>query len=81
MSQAWLFLGVAIRMAQDLGLHRSVDKFPAVASNLFSPGEKEARNRVWWGCVILDKYVLATCVSAFANPLSDTSLRTLADRA
>ncbi|KAG8835837.1 hypothetical protein FRC17_000801 [Serendipita sp. 399] len=57
MSQAWLFLGVAIRMAQDLGLHRSVDKFHAAASNLFPANEKEARNRVWWCCVILDRYI------------------------
>jgi hypothetical protein len=56
MSQAWLFLGVAIRMAQDLGLHRSVDKFHAVASHLFPTAEKEARNRVWWGCVIMDRW-------------------------
>ena len=55
MSQAWLFLGVAIRMAQDLGLHRSVDKFHAVAANLFLPAEKEARNRVWACCLVLDR--------------------------
>ncbi|CAG7850422.1 SubName: Full=Uncharacterized protein {ECO:0000313/EMBL:CCA69624.1} [Serendipita indica DSM 11827] len=57
MSQAWLFLGVAIRMAQDLGLHRSVDKFHTIAANLFAAQEKEARNRVWWCCVVLDRYV------------------------
>ncbi|KIM22896.1 hypothetical protein M408DRAFT_28343 [Serendipita vermifera MAFF 305830] len=55
MSQAWLFLGVAIRMAQDLGLHRSVDKFHTVAANLFPPAEKEARNRVWGCCLVLDR--------------------------
>ncbi|KAG8837598.1 hypothetical protein FRC18_008823 [Serendipita sp. 400] len=57
MSQAWLFLGVAIRMAQDLGLHRSVDKFHTIASNMFSATEKEARNRMWWCCVVLDRYI------------------------
>ncbi|PVG01630.1 hypothetical protein CPB86DRAFT_871039 [Serendipita vermifera] len=56
MSQAWLFLGVAIRMAQDLGLHRSVDKFHTAAANLFPPTEKECRNRAWWCCVLLDRY-------------------------
>jgi hypothetical protein len=67
MSQAWLFLGVAIRMAQDLGLHRSVDKFHAVASHLFLTAEKEARNRVWWGCVIMDRWE--------SNPMNSSCTR------
>ncbi|KAK4053492.1 hypothetical protein OIV83_001659 [Microbotryomycetes sp. JL201] len=55
MSASWLFTGMAIRMAQDLGLFRDVEKWFLPVSK-FSHEEKQTRKRVWWGCIILDRY-------------------------
>ncbi|KAH9813684.1 fungal-specific transcription factor domain-containing protein [Melampsora americana] len=56
MSDSWLYTGVAIRMAQDMGLFREIAKW-YVPANQFTSEEKQTRKRVWWACVILDKYV------------------------
>ncbi|KAK9723081.1 hypothetical protein K7432_002140 [Basidiobolus ranarum] len=45
----WLFLGMAVRMAQDLGLHRNIE------SDSLDPIEKQNRKLAWWGCVIFDR--------------------------
>lgn len=55
MSASWLFTGMAIRMAQDLGLFRDVEKW-FLPVQQFSHEEKQTRKRVWWGCIILDRY-------------------------
>lgn len=57
MAQAWLYIGMAVRMAQDLGLHKAADKWVNVGKTLFTPDELQERRRVWYGCVIMDKYV------------------------
>ncbi|GJE90761.1 GAL4 and fungal-specific transcription factor domain-containing protein [Phanerochaete sordida] len=50
LSALWVRLGCAIRMAQDLGLHRA----EAVKQNI------ELRRRLWVICVILDRWVGVT---------------------
>ncbi|KAJ1300916.1 hypothetical protein OPQ81_003341 [Rhizoctonia solani] len=57
MAQAWLYVGMSVRMAQDLGLHRSIDKWQAAGANTFSAAEKQTRRCIWFGCVVMDKYV------------------------
>ncbi|KAF8153056.1 fungal-specific transcription factor domain-containing protein [Crassisporium funariophilum] len=59
MAQAWTYIGMAIRMAQDLGLHRSADGWERVGlgGRLFNEWELNERKRIWFGCVIMDKYV------------------------
>ncbi|KAH9474654.1 Nitrogen assimilation transcription factor nit-4 [Psilocybe cubensis] len=59
MAQAWTYIGMAIRMAQDLGMHRSADGWERVGlgGRLFSEWELNERKRIWFGCVIMDKYV------------------------
>ena len=49
--------GMAIRMAQDLGLFRDVEKW-FVPIQRFSHEEKQTRKRVWWACVILGGFSL-----------------------
>ncbi|OZJ02651.1 hypothetical protein BZG36_04409 [Bifiguratus adelaidae] len=56
----WLTSGLAIRMAQDLGLHRSASRFK------MSKEEEETRRRVWWACYCLDRW---TCAS-LGRPLA-----------
>ncbi|KIK93663.1 hypothetical protein PAXRUDRAFT_144589 [Paxillus rubicundulus Ve08.2h10] len=58
MAQAWAYIGMAVRMAQDLGMHRAADGWARVdVGRLFGARELQERRRIWWGCVILDGYV------------------------
>ncbi|KAI6002044.1 fungal-specific transcription factor domain-containing protein [Pisolithus albus] len=58
MAQAWMYTGMAVRMAQDLGMHRSADGWArANLGRLFSDCELRERRRIWWGCVVLDAYI------------------------
>ncbi|KAH6910608.1 fungal-specific transcription factor domain-containing protein [Coprinopsis sp. MPI-PUGE-AT-0042] len=59
MAQAWTYIGMAIRMAQDLGMHRSAEGWARVGlgGRLFSESELQERKRIWYGCVIMDKYI------------------------
>lgn len=57
MAQAWLYVGMAVRMAQDLGIHKSADRWQHVGNSLFTHVELQERRRIWYGCVIMDKYV------------------------
>ncbi|KAI8098493.1 fungal-specific transcription factor domain-containing protein, partial [Halteromyces radiatus] len=54
MTGSWLINGAAIRMAQDLGLHRSTETWQ------ITEGEKETRRRVWWAVYIMDKWSAAS---------------------
>ncbi|KAG1752093.1 fungal-specific transcription factor domain-containing protein [Suillus lakei] len=58
MAQAWVYTGMAVRMAQDLGMHRAADGWArADVGRLFGQRELQERRRIWWGCVVLDGYV------------------------
>ncbi|TRM66968.1 fungal-specific transcription factor domain-containing protein [Schizophyllum amplum] len=61
MAEAWTYVGMAVRMAQDLGMHRSADGWSRtrLGGKLFSEEELSERKRIWYGCVIMDKYVSA----------------------
>lgn len=48
--EAWAVHGLAVKAAFQLGLHSSE------ASQAFPPLEREIRKRVWFGCVVLDRY-------------------------
>ena len=53
-SKTWNVLGVAIRMSQDLGLHRKMQS--DVHNN---QSDTEIRRRVFGGCVVADRWVSA----------------------
>lgn len=59
MAQAWIYIGMAIRMAQDLGMHRKADGWARVGlgGKLFSDWELNERRRIWYACLLMDKYV------------------------
>ncbi|KAI8991577.1 fungal-specific transcription factor domain-containing protein, partial [Mycotypha africana] len=52
--RAWLYSGMAFRMAQDLGLNRNCDNW----SNI-TPEERERRKRVFWCCYMVDRIISA----------------------
>ncbi|KAG8967666.1 hypothetical protein FRC03_009503 [Tulasnella sp. 419] len=60
MSMAWTCVGLAIRMAQDLGLHRNIDKWDGdFVRKQFGNAEryeeeKMVRGRVWHSCCRMD---------------------------
>lgn len=83
MAQAWLYIGMAVRMAQDLGLHKNADKWSNVGKVLFTNDELQERRRIWYGCVMMDKFVSAYIgMSRFAARLapSRSSVRLIALR-
>ncbi|KAI8143193.1 fungal-specific transcription factor domain-containing protein [Fennellomyces sp. T-0311] len=49
----WYITGTAIRMAQDLGLHRSSTRW------LLPESEIELRRRIWYAVYIMDKWIAA----------------------
>ncbi|EJD05321.1 uncharacterized protein FOMMEDRAFT_131881 [Fomitiporia mediterranea MF3/22] len=59
MAQSWLYIGMAVRMAQDLGMHRSSDGWSRDGEPIFTALEQQIRKRIWYACVIMDKYVSA----------------------
>ncbi|KAI9363282.1 fungal-specific transcription factor domain-containing protein [Pilaira anomala] len=52
-ARAWLYSGMAFRMAQDLGLHRNCDHWN------IPPDECERRKRVFWCCFVVDRLASA----------------------
>ncbi|KAG8904867.1 hypothetical protein FRB99_001034 [Tulasnella sp. 403] len=57
MAQAWLYVGLAVRVAQDLGMHRSLAKWKLSNHVQFTPEERETRSRIWHACMRMDRYV------------------------
>ncbi|KAK9718731.1 hypothetical protein K7432_005276 [Basidiobolus ranarum] len=50
--KSWIYSGMAIRLAEDLGLHRNPDSWQ---TQRLSNSVRETRKRVWWACYILDR--------------------------
>ncbi|KAK3827711.1 MAG: fungal-specific transcription factor domain-containing protein [Benniella sp.] len=48
--RVWVMLGMAIRMAQDLGMHRNSARWH------LPPLEAEVRKRLWWAIYIVDRW-------------------------
>ncbi|KAH8117444.1 fungal-specific transcription factor domain-containing protein [Phellopilus nigrolimitatus] len=65
LSSLWIRLGTAIRMAQDLGLHRA----EAVKKNI------EMRRRVWGACVITDRWTSLTYGHPYMIDVEDCDAR------
>lgn len=56
----WILAGMAVRMAQDLGLHRTLTTVE-VSSEF-----KEKRKRLWYSCYITDRW----CCAVMGRPLA-----------
>ncbi|KAF9583190.1 hypothetical protein BGW38_010067, partial [Lunasporangiospora selenospora] len=50
--RAWIFVGLAVRMAQHIGLHRNCLKLGKMSAS-----DREERNRVWWSCFMADRII------------------------
>ncbi|KAJ7246249.1 fungal-specific transcription factor domain-containing protein [Mycena haematopus] len=58
MEQGWLYIGMAIRMAIDLGLNCNLADWKSGSSDctLFGPEETQTRRQIWWACCLADRY-------------------------
>jgi hypothetical protein len=65
-SKSWNILGVAIRMAQDLGLHRKMGSEERGRQSEMD--NVELRRRVFGGCVVADRWISA--IVSFVSCLS-----------
>lgn len=54
---AWLYIGMAVRMAEDLGLNCAGDNWRLNGSEMFSPLENQIRKRIWWACCIAESHI------------------------
>ena len=57
MAQAWIYVRMAVAMAQDLGMHKTAEKWKRTGGNMFTRAELQERRRIWYACVVMDKYV------------------------
>ncbi|ORZ28794.1 fungal-specific transcription factor domain-domain-containing protein [Lobosporangium transversale] len=53
--RAWLYVGMAIRMAQDLGLNKDLPEQDQVRDRLSA----ELRKRTWWSCYVVERLICA----------------------
>ncbi|PGH27883.1 hypothetical protein AJ80_00433 [Polytolypa hystricis UAMH7299] len=70
--QCWTFVGSAIRMAENLGLHLN-----EASENVTSTKEREIMRRVWHACVLMDRWPLTKRISQMTQVLRSKILRTL----
>lgn len=49
LDNSWTVIGLAIRMAQSLGLHQDITTMGLKVI------DQEVRKRVWWGCFVIDR--------------------------
>jgi hypothetical protein len=57
--KAWMYIGMAVRMAQEIGLHK-IDEVPLGSQPTKVKSEaifiqKETRRRTFWLCFLLDR--------------------------
>lgn len=56
MEHGWLYIGMAIRMAIDLGLNCDPGSWKIHGHMLFAPEEIQTRRQIWWTCMLADRY-------------------------
>lgn len=56
MEQGWIFIGMAVRMAMDLGLNCDSSSWKIHGRDLFLPEENQHRRQIWWACCLADRY-------------------------
>ncbi|KAH9858030.1 fungal-specific transcription factor domain-containing protein [Lenzites betulinus] len=56
MDKGWLYSGMALRMAIDVGMNRNADSWTTDGKTpVFTSAEKQIRKHIWWSCCICDK--------------------------
>ncbi|KAL1411840.1 hypothetical protein Q8F55_002809 [Vanrija albida] len=55
--QTWVYLGIAVRMVQDLGIHQDGRQLNGTCQFRFSPDELRSRQHIFWSAYLWDKMV------------------------
>lgn len=50
-------------------MHRSAEKWQRTGAEVFTESERQVRKRIWYSCVIMDKYV-STYIGAHISPFA-----------
>ncbi|KAM0263713.1 hypothetical protein ACHAQJ_001027 [Trichoderma viride] len=53
---AWYWVGIAISLSQNIGLHRS-SRLSSRGQQQASPARESLMRRIWWACVVRDRWV------------------------
>ncbi|EHK16237.1 uncharacterized protein TRIVIDRAFT_114210, partial [Trichoderma virens Gv29-8] len=53
---AWYWIGIAISLSQNIGLHRS-SRLSSRLQQKTSPAREALMRRIWWACVVRDRWV------------------------
>lgn len=53
---AWYWIGIAISLSQNIGLHRS-SRLSSRVQQKSSPARESLMRRIWWACVVRDRWV------------------------
>lgn len=77
MAQAWTYMRLAVAMALDLGMHKAAEKWKRTGVNMFTRAALQERRRIWYACIVMDKYIssyigrpVAICARDFDTELS-----------
>ncbi|KAJ7786593.1 fungal-specific transcription factor domain-containing protein [Mycena metata] len=72
MEQGWIYIGMAIRMAIDLGLNCNLGDWKCGdgEQTLFGPEETQTRRQIWWACLYMGRTV-SIRDEDFDTPLPD----------
>jgi len=65
--QTWMAVGSAIRTAQSLGLH-----LPETTADMADLEQRELLRRIWYGCVLMDRYAPLALADAAGKIVSLT---------
>ncbi|KAK9717186.1 hypothetical protein K7432_006392 [Basidiobolus ranarum] len=71
-SRAWMYLGMAVRMAQELGINRLDERGSFDDQSPSEWIEAETRRRVWWSCFIRDRLGSSSTGRSMAIDEQDT---------
>jgi len=79
MASAWHASGLALRTALDIGLNRPVDEWVTPeGTRYFTKSQAETCRRVWYGVLLLEKYVIVWCCNNLVWRRQRSFLRTIA---
>jgi hypothetical protein len=73
-SSAWLQSGMAFRIGQDMGFELDPSNWKLPDSNFFSEYDLLVRNRIFWGCFVVDRFLSLILGRSCTLELSKTTL-------
>lgn len=54
---AWMYIGMAVRMAEALGIHRTAEELAPSGHGVLTIEDQQMRQQIWSGCLVADRYM------------------------